>query len=56
MQDGRALRRYARGYKIERTISWLLNLRQLVVRYEYHDYIFEDFLHLGCLYTILKRF
>lgn len=56
LQDGRALRRYRRRFKVERTISWLLNLRRLVVRYEYHDYLFEGFVQLGCLFTILKRF
>jgi transposase len=56
VQDGRPLRRYRRRYKVERTISWLFNLRRLVVRYEYHDDLFEGFLHLGCVFTILKRF
>lgn len=55
-QDGRALRRYKRRWKVERTISWLLNLRRLVVRYEYHDYIFLGLVQLGCMFTILKRF
>lgn len=55
-QDGRALRRYVRRFKVERTISWLLNLRRLVVRYEYYDHLFEGFLQLGCLFTIIKRF
>lgn len=56
LQDGRTLRRYSRRFKVERTISWLLNLRRLVVRYEYHDYLFEGFLQLGCLFTIIKWF
>ena len=56
LQDGRALRRYRRRYKVERTFSWLLNLRRLVVRYEYYDHLFEGFLHLGCLFTIIKWF
>ena len=56
IQDGRALRRYRRRYKVERTISWLFNLRRLVVRYEYHDYLFEGFVQLACLFTILKWF
>ena len=55
-QDGRPLRRYRRRYKVERTISWLFNLRRLVVRYEYHDYLFQGFVQLGCLFTILKGF
>ena len=55
-QDGRKLRRYRRRFKVERTIAWLMNLRRLVVRYEYHDYLFEGFLQLGCMFTILKWF
>ena len=48
LQDGRALRRYKRRYKVERTIAWLFNFRRLTVRYEYYDDLFEGFLHLGC--------
>ena len=55
-QDGRALRRYARRYKVERTISWLFNFRRTVVRYEYHDYLFEGFVQLACLFTLLNGF
>jgi transposase len=33
-QDGRALRRYRRRWKIERTFAWLGNFRHLVVRYD----------------------
>ena len=55
-QDGRPLRRYRRRYKVERTISWLFNLRRLVVRDEYHVYLFQGFVQLGCLFTILKGF
>lgn len=33
-QDGRALRRYRRRWKVERTFAWLGNFRRLVVRYE----------------------
>jgi transposase len=56
LQDGRSLWRYKRRYKVERTISWLMNLRRLVTRYEYHDYLFQGFVELGCLLTILKWF
>jgi transposase len=55
-QDGRKLRRYKRRYKVERSISWLLNYRRLTVRYEYWDHLFEGFVHLACLFIILKRF
>jgi transposase len=55
-QDGRPLRRYKRRYKVERTISWLHNCRRLITRWEYYPELFESFVHLGCLYTILKGF
>jgi transposase len=55
-QDGRALRRYKRRYKVERTISWLQNYRRLITRWEYYPELFEGFVHLACLYTILKGF
>ena len=55
-QDGRALRRYARRYKVERTISWLFNFRRTVVRYEYYDFLFEGFVQLACLFTLLNGF
>lgn len=53
-QDGRALRRYRRRYKVERSISWLHNFRRLIIRWEYHPELFESFVHLACLFTILK--
>ncbi len=55
-QDGRALRRYRRRYKVERSISWLHNFRRLITRWEYYPELFESFVHLACLYTILKGF
>jgi len=55
-QDGRALRRYVRRYRIKRSISWLHNFRRLVTRWEYYADLFQGFLHLTCLFTILKRF
>ena len=55
-QDGRALRRYRKRWKVERSIAWLQNFRRLVTRYEYHAHLFQGFVHLGCLFTILKRF
>lgn len=55
-QDGRALRRYARRYRVERTISWLHNFRRIITRWEYYPELFQGFVHLACLFTILKRF
>lgn len=55
-QDGRPLRRYARRWKVERSISWLFNFRRLVVRYEHHAHLFHGFVQLACLFIILQRF
>ena len=54
-QDGRSLRRYKRRYRIERSISWLQNCRRLITRWEWYPELFEGFVHLACLYTILQR-
>ena len=45
-QDGRALRRYKRRYKVERSISWLQNCRGLLSRWEWYPELFEGFVHL----------
>lgn len=55
-QDGRKLRRYRRRWKIERSIAWLHNFRRLITRWEYHAQLFEGFLQLACLFTILRTF
>lgn len=55
-QDGRKLRRYRRRWKIERSISWLQHFRRLVVRYDYHAYIFEGFVQLACILIAIRRF
>ena len=54
--DGRAMRRYKRRYKVERTLSWLYNCRRLVTRWEYYPELFQSFVHLACLLTILNGF
>lgn len=56
IQDGRSLRRYTRRYRVERSISWLHNYRRLITRWEYYPELFEGFLHLACLCTILRGF
>jgi len=43
-QDGRALRRFKRLWKVERLFAWLYNFRRLVVRYEYH---IDNYVGLG---------
>ncbi len=55
-QDGRAMRRYKRRYKVERTISWLLANRRLMVRHERYAHLFLGFVQLACLFTTIQRF
>ena len=55
-QDGRALRRYRRRWKVERLFAWLHNFRRVVVRYEYHVENFLGFVHLGCMLILLRRY
>ena len=54
-QDGRALRRYKKRYKVERLFAWLQNFRRLVVRYEYHLENFLAMIRLGCIIILLRR-
>lgn len=54
-QDGRALRRYRRRWKIERTFAWLGNFRRLVVRYDRSIIIYEAFFHIACFMIALRR-
>src|SRR5262245_56944051 len=53
-QDGRALRRFVRRWKIERMFAWLFNFRRLVVRYEYHAENFQGFVHLAAAIILLR--
>jgi transposase len=53
-QDGRALRRYKRRWKIERTIAWLGNFRRLATRYERRIDIFNTLLHIACAFITLR--
>jgi transposase len=55
-QDGRALRRYVRRWKIERLFAWLLNYRRLTNRWERHEINFLGFLQLGCICILLRHF
>ena len=54
-QDGRALRRFKRRWKVERLFAWLQNFRRLVVRYEYHLINFLAMVQLGCIVILLRR-
>ena len=54
-QDGRALRRFKKRWKVERLFAWLQNFRRLVVRYEYHLVNFLAMVQLGCIVILLRR-
>ncbi len=54
-QDGRTLRRYARRWKVERTISWIQNFRRLCIRWEKSTTMFQGFRRLGCTMPLLRQ-
>jgi transposase len=54
LQDGRALRRYKRRWKVERTFAWIGNFRRLVVRYDRSITMYSGFFHLACLIITLR--
>ncbi|MGB7848080.1 MAG: IS5 family transposase [Candidatus Acidiferrum sp.] len=54
-QNGRALRRYRRRWKVERTMAWLGNFRRLVVRYDRSITVYEAFFHIACFMIVLRR-
>jgi transposase len=54
LQDGRALRRYRRRWKIERTISWFGAFERLVVRYERSHKLFLAFFHIAAAIITLR--
>ena len=55
-QDGRALRRYRRRWKIERLNAWLQNSRRVLVRQERYLENYTGFVHLACLLILLRAF
>lgn len=54
-QDGRALRRYKRRWKIERLFAWLQNFRRIITRHEYHADNYAPFVQLGCMIILLRN-
>ena len=55
-QDGRALRRHNRRWKIERLFAWLQNFRRLVIRWDYHAANFLGFVHLACIVILMRNY
>ena len=54
-QDGRALRRYRRRWKVERLFAWLQNERRILTRHERKAENYLGFVHLGCIKILLRR-
>lgn len=55
-QDGRALRRYARRWIVERTIAWLTSFRRILVRHDRNIKMYKAFLHVACMLIALRQF
>jgi len=55
-QDGRALRRRRRRWKIERLFAWFHNYRRLVTRWERHAANFLGMIHLASAVILLRAF
>ena len=54
-QDGRALRRYCRRWKIERLFAWLHNYRRIVIRWEHYPENFLGMVQLACALILLRH-
>ncbi len=54
-QEGRPLRRYRRGWTVERTISRIQHLRKLRIRWEKSTTLFQGFVHFGCTMLLLEE-
>ena len=55
-QDGRALRRAQRRWKIEHLFAWLQYFRRLVTRWDYHDDNFLGFVQLACIVILMRNY
>jgi transposase len=55
-QDGRALRRYKRRWKVERFFAWLQNFRRVATRFDYKAENYLGFVHLGCVVILLRAY
>jgi transposase len=54
-QDGRALRRYKRRWKVERLFAWLKRSRRIATRWDRHAENYLGFLHLACIRILLRQ-
>jgi transposase len=55
-QDGRALRRTRRRWKVERFFAWLHNSRRVVTRWERHVDNYLGMVQLACARMLLRAF
>ena len=55
-QDGRALRRVRRRWKVERLFAWLKAFRRLASRWEYKADNYLGLVHLGCIMILLRQY
>ena len=55
-QDGRALRRYKKRWKVERLFAWLKRFRRISTRWEVKARNYLGFLQLGAILLLLRRF
>jgi transposase len=55
-QDGRALRRFKRRWKVERRNAWLLNARRVVVRYDRDLEHYYGFVRLAGIRILMRRY
>ena len=54
-QGGPSLRRYRKGWKVERTFAWQGDFRRLVVRYDRHSLVYQAFFRIACLLITLRH-
>lgn len=54
LQDGRALRRYKRRWKIERTIAWLGNFRRIATRFDHSIELYTAFVYIACCIITMR--
>jgi transposase len=54
-QDGRALRRYKRRWKVERVFAWLKRFRRVSTRWDHHVEHYLGFVHLACIVIYLRN-
>lgn len=55
VQDGRAMRRYKRRWKVERLFGWLKRFRRVAVRWESNAENYLGFVQLAAALVILRH-